>query len=249
MKNEIPRIFVGTLECGESEFEECCKSVNSQVNIYSKQIVISNLNEYDAHNALWEAWYREKENFDLFVKLDADTILSRPTALQEIFKLFENPEVTGAQILLHDYFTDSLIPGLNVFSKTVKFRNSLNKLFADRSDYNHKKVLKGEEVRDLAPIGWHCSNPSPRQAFHYGLHRALKKQKTVLEKCANAWLKNRDNSRAWALSGAMVANWTFRNSHNYSDKKFEKAFSTLQLDDNQIYKIENFVFSLLENKY
>lgn len=240
-----PKIFVGTLECGEAEFDQCCQAISSQKKVRAKQFIISNKTEFEAHSSLWAVWSKEKYNFDIFVKIDADTILSRPTALYEIHQLFRNKDITGVQILLQDYFTDSLMPGLNAFSKDVKFKDAKNKLFADHSDYNHNVVLKGEKVRHLAPIGWHCLNPNSKQAFHFGLHRALKKQSTVLQKCAHAWLKNRDNPRAWALLGAMRAGWRMKKNYDYSNKKFENAFNKIELNEKEIIKIKNYALSLI----
>jgi len=56
-------------------------------------------------------------------------------------------------------------------------------------------LLKGEAVRHLAPIGWHCRAPHPWQAFHFGLHRALKKQEAMIARCAAVWLVERDEAR------------------------------------------------------
>ena len=179
-----PKVFVGTMYCGESEFEECCDSINSQIGVKINHIIIKNKNEYDAHNLLWKEWSDSKKDYDIFIKIDADTIILRKTAFLEILDLFSNKKVTGVQILLHDYFTDSLIPGLNSFSNKVVFKKSKKRLFADHSDSNHEKVLKEKCVEHLAPIGLHCKKPHDRQSFHYGLHRKLKGQEEVLKVCS-----------------------------------------------------------------
>ena len=118
------KIFVGTLYSGESEFEACCKEIEKQIGVEVHQKVFSFLPEYAAHNELWSYWEKVKDNFDLFVKVDADTVLNDNFALLKISQLFNDIDVTGAQILLHDYFTDDLIAGLNVFSKQVIFKPS-----------------------------------------------------------------------------------------------------------------------------
>jgi hypothetical protein len=242
----VPRIFVGTLACGEAEFDNCCHAVATQQGVEVNHHVIANQPEFEAHNQLWDAWGRAKAGCDLFVKVDADTILSRPTALAEVFALFANPSVTGAQILLHDYFTDRLIAGLNAFSPVVTFRKSSRRLFADHADSNHNFLLKGEVVAHLAPIGWHCTHPHPRQAFHFGLHRALKKQHEVIRQCAKVWLEKRDVPRSWTLIGAMAAGWRLRKHFDYGDDRFERAFERFLMDDKRHAEAEAYALSLTD---
>lgn len=241
-----PRIFVGTLECGEAEFNECCCAIREQQSVIVTHHVISNQSEFEAHNLLWDAWGQAKSQHDLMVKVDADTVLSRATALAEIHALFADPAVTGAQILLHDYFTDRLIAGLNAFSPVVKFRHASSRLFVDHVDSNHNVVLKGKSVAYLAPIGWHCTHPHPRQAFHFGLHRALKKQHEVIRRCATVWLEKRDVPRSWALVGAMAAGWRLRKHFDYGDDRFERTFERFLIDDKRHAEAEAYALSLTD---
>ena len=244
----LPRIFVGTLSCGEAEFEEVCGAIALQEDVRVTHHIIENQPEFLAHNMLWQAWQEKRETHDLFVKVDADTILNRKTALAEIYALFSRPDVTGAQILLHDYFTDGLIAGLNAFSPKVRFRASRSRLFADHADYGHQIVLKGEIVAHLAPIGWHCKKPHPYQAFHYGFHRALKKQQDVLVRLALAWRASPEAGRAWALAGAATAKWWHRWGADYGNKSLQKAFSCLQDEGQRCKKVNDFVSCILESK-
>ena len=82
-------IFIGTLFNGESEFFEHSKAINSQDKVNYTHHVIKNLPEHEAHKQLWLDWESNQNKFDLFVKIDADTVLNRSTALYEITKLFE----------------------------------------------------------------------------------------------------------------------------------------------------------------
>lgn len=234
------------MACGEAEFEDCCHAVGEQLNVEVTHYVVADQPEFEAHNQLWEAWGQAKSGYDLMVKVDADTVLSRPTALAEIHALFADPAVTGAQILLHDYFTDRLIAGLNAFSPAVIFRQSSKRLFADHADSNHNVVLKGESVAHLAPIGWHCTHPHPRQAFHFGLHRALKKQHEIIKRCAGVWLVKRDEPRSWALIGAMAAGWRLRKHFDYGDDRFERAFERFLVDDKRHAETEAYALSLID---
>jgi hypothetical protein len=235
-----PRIFVGTLACGEAELPESRAAIAAQRGVSVTHLVIENQPELEAHNALWSAWEARKDDHDLFVKVDADTILIRDTALAEIAALFADPDVTGAQILLHDYFTDGLLPGLNAFSKDVTFTRATKRLTPDRVDKGHRTVLKGDPVQHLAPIGWHCRSPHSLQAFHFGLHRALKKQDEYIARCAEVWLRMRDEARGWALAGAMCAGWRTRRHFDYNDEKFRALFEAQNADAGRIQSVEKF---------
>jgi len=243
----LPRIFVGTLSCGEAEFEEACQAVQQQQGVLITHHVIADQPEYFAHNMLWQAWLEQRQAHDLFVKVDADTILNRQTALSEIAELFKNPEVTGAQILLQDFFTDGLIAGLNAFSPSVQFRPSRSRLFADHADFGHRTVLKGASVASLAPIGWHCRYPHPYQAFHYGFHRALKKQHDVVVKLARAWRANPIEGRSWALAGAASVQWWSFFGADYQNKTLKNSFSRLQDEDLRCKKVMDFAARILDS--
>jgi hypothetical protein len=238
-----PRVFVGTMTHGEAEFDACVAAIAAQTGVAVTHHIIRDQPELEAHNQLWSAWDMAKPSHDLFVKIDGDTILNRDTALAEIATLFSNPDVTGAQIPLHDYFTDDLINGLNAFSPAVKFRAAKRRLFADHADYGHKIVLKGQAVEHLAPIGWHCRNPRALQAFHYGFHRALKGQVDTVRKIARAYAANPDAAREWALAGAASARWWHFGS-DYRSRALNTAYTKLGNDNVRHARVDGYVRAL-----
>jgi len=224
------KIFVGTLFCGENDFETSKKAIQNQKNVTITHHIIQNLPEYEAHNSLWDAWDSSKETHDLFVKVDADTTLIRDDTLFEISKLFENNDrLTGVQCYLDDYFTDTKIFGLNCYSKKVSFNQTGNKLYCDRVDGNHDIVLRGNHLPDvLNPAGLHCHEASDVQAFHYGLHRRLKNQTQNIENVKLAWSKHNDRLRWFVLRGAenLVAAQFINRSFDYNDDFFQAVFET-----------------------
>ena len=235
-----PRVFFGTMYSGEAEFEQCKDAIYTQRGIESFQhAVIEGLPEKEAHNTLWKEWELSKDKFDLFVKVDADTILSDPEAVSRVWQLFsENPRVTGAQLRLFDFFTGDLIAGLNFFSPVVKFNTSPD-LYCDRVDTNHDVVMKGASVKHLEPIGFHCKNPNDGQAFHFGLHRMLKGQSSTLRKVWDRWSEQRDRARELALLGAAAAHFDRkvfeRAANSYNAEAFAGAFqiATEMMSDEQ----------------
>src|ERR1700680_4550668 len=123
--SELPKIFVGTMHMQEGDFQACLASIQAQENVVVSHVIISGLKEKEAHNALWNAWRQQGPYNDLFIKIDADTVLANTNILRNFWDLFQtNPRITGVQAPLHDYFTDSFINGLNSFSKKVVFNDT-----------------------------------------------------------------------------------------------------------------------------
>jgi hypothetical protein len=100
-------------------------------------------------------------------------VFTRESALREIVGLFrDNPEADHARTVVHDWFSDSLIMGLHVYSSRVRWESSDEPLFVDTLP-----EFPGCEVSlwsAPAPFVDHCPDPSPRQAFFFGVHRAVK---------------------------------------------------------------------------
>lgn len=243
----LPRVWFGTMYSGEAELALCQAHVSTQNGLQEiLQHVVMELPEKEAHNSLWAEWARVKDQFDLFVKVDADTIIEDPGTVARVWMLFEgNPRVTGVQLRLHDYFTDSLISGLNFFSTKVEFNTSPD-LYCDRVDSNHDIVLKGEAVKHLEPGGKHCAFPNDAQAFHFGLHRMLKGQRDTLEKVYHAYEKYQDRARGLALIGAheaIVEAEGFLKENSYTSKKVKNWISIVEdMNDNHVKTIvESFV--------
>lgn len=223
-----PRVFFGTMNSGEGEFEKCCESISKQKDLQNnRHFVVSGLKEVEAHNTLWDAWESEKADFDLFVKVDADTILWDGIVSQVWRGAFQaDPRVTGVQLKLFDFFTEAPISGLNFFSPRVRFARSSG-LYPDRVDSGHDVVLKGKDVEFLGFAGSHCSAPTEIQAFHFGFHRMLKGQYDVLRRVYDAWKRESTLSpdydkqkRTFALMGALQASLNLPASANYDDTFF-----------------------------
>lgn len=225
MTVKIPQVFVGTMYCGEGNFDECNKQIARQQGVNIQRVIIANLPEKEAHNRLWQSWRGVQHNgFDMFVKVDADTVLAHDEVIQEFWSLMSSdPRITGIQAPLLDYFTDGYINGLNCFSPKVTFRDTADVLFCDRQvDVDHDLVVKSDNVSQrLRPAGYHCYHPTEAQAFHFGLHRALKGQRQVIDLIKSAWHRHGDRNRALALIGAACAPTFHDGGFNYVDERFK----------------------------
>lgn len=219
------RVLVITLANGENELDECVGAIKSQRNVDIEHVIISGKNEFEAHKEFGLIWNRRRNEFDNLVKIDADSILMSKDALFGVVKLFKNRDVTGVQVKMLDYFSNSLISGINAFSNKVEFITPRYRLYPDHSDIGHNIVLKGESVRFLEPIAWHCKYPSNRQSFFFGYRRRLKKQTDTLAKVAKEWLVNFDDSRKWALIGSYSAEHKQFKKFRFTSSKVDQAFN------------------------
>lgn len=202
-----PKILVGTLSCSEAEVALCCEQIANQSGVDIHHVLFENLTELEAHRKIFGLWNEKRSNYDLFVKIDADTVLNSKDALINAWSFFENDtDVTAIQVGLYDFFTKKMIAGLNMFRPNVYFDLPEDKLFCDRVKENgHRKVLTIEDTKSLYPIGDHCRFPSDKQAFHFGYRRWAKGQVEIIRDLLNSWLIEPEIGRLWALSGVYVA--------------------------------------------
>lgn len=233
MSVNIPKVFVGTMYCGEGDFAMCCEAVRTQTSVQIEQVIIKDMPELEAHNALWQAWRDvQHTGYDLFIKVDADTVLAHDRVALEIFQMVQaNPRITGIQAPLHDYFTDSFIDGLNSFTPKVTFQDGRDKLCCDRNvDVNHDVVVKSASVvQSLRPAGRHCYFATPLQAFHFGLHRTLKGQHDVMARVKAAWQRDHSadfsDNRSYALLGSLMSrSFNKTDGFNYGNAQVHHAF-------------------------
>lgn len=235
----LPRVFIGTMFAGEGDLQACIDSVRMQKNVDVKHHIISNLPEKEAHNKLWQAWRDAKHEQDMFVKLDADTMLAGSVILESFWTLMSsNPRITGIQAPLADFFTDGAINGLNCFHPRVTFNDTSSDLFCDRGiDVDHDIVIKSKDVPpELRPAGYHCYNASDEQAFHFGLHRMLKGQVDVISRVRLAYRRNPERKRGLALIGASMASNFSGGEFNYTDQRFRVAFEASTKNYNELVR-------------
>ena len=171
--NKEPRILVGTLYCGENEFEALKESLQEQTYTHWEHIVYKNLPNKEAHDQLYRTFMEQQDDFDLFLKLDADMVFRSSEGLRRIVDLFrETDELDHLTLAVRDWYSDSLIEGLHTFSDRARWDTGDESRFVDPSP-----TIPGQK-RKLwsapAPVVNHSPDPSPFQAFRFGVHRALK---------------------------------------------------------------------------
>lgn len=179
------RVLIGTLYSGENEFHKCVEATRAQSYLNWEHQVYSHLPNKAAHDTLYADFMRRCADFDLFVKLDADMVFVNSESLGKIVALFQaDPELDVVTSAVYDWYSDSLVIGMHAYSRRVTWESGEEDLFVDyHASFPGRKVVLR---RAPAPLVIHSPDPSPIQAFRFGIHRALK-----------AFQPGRDSFEAW----------------------------------------------------
>lgn len=213
---ESPRVLVGTLYCGENEFDALKASLQEQTYPHWDHVVYKNLPNKEAHDRLYRTFMEQQDDFDLFLKLDADMVFRSDEGLRQIVRIFgENPDLDHLTLAVRDWYSDSLIEGLHTFSSNVSWSAIDDDRFVDPSPEVPRRHFKLWD--DPAPVVDHSPDPFPFQAFRFGVHRALKViqperwrmrymqtrgQWSLLERCWEHFQSMRDRRLGLAILGA-----------------------------------------------
>lgn len=235
------KLLVGTLYSSENEYDECIKSITNQSYVDFDHIIIKDLPNKEAHTTLFSSFLQNKDKYNYLIKVDADMVISDPQFFAKIVaKMAELPEIQILSIAVHDFFSDQLIYGLNTYRNTVRWDFDKENLFVDIPEVGPNGYLFDD--RELAPAAVHCADPSPYQAFHYGVHRGLKmvqpEQKTIressrrakwsgMEKTWEHYQRTKDRRLALACIGAEFA---YAGMFNINDLDVPNPKMKLMLD-------------------
>lgn len=168
------RLLVGILYCGEKEFERCIDSIKNQSFQDFDYFVIENKPNKEAHDLLYQKFMEGASQYNYFLKIDADMVLTRNTFFEEVISEMEGDlSFDDLQIAVQDGFTDALIYGLHVYRNNVTWDisegNSM--IFVDRIE---KIKRRKNDNSKLAPAAYHADDPHNFHAYHYGIHKAMK---------------------------------------------------------------------------
>lgn len=182
---------------GENEFEACKEALASQSYTNHELVTIENKPNREAHHTLYRTIMEHADEFDLFVKLDADMVFKNDGALERIVDLFASePALDQAVFAVHDFIPDKLSWGMHTFSNRVKWDLDEEALFVDPNP--HYPGKKMDIWNDIEPLVDHAPDPLPYHAFHFGLHRGLK---------AFQWGRISAHPQAIGMWGALEATW------------------------------------------
>jgi hypothetical protein len=240
-----PRILVGTLYSGENEFEAMKASLQEQTYSHWKHVVYKNLPNKEAHDRLYRTFMDQQDNFDLFLKLDADMVLKTREGLNIVANIFkQKPDLDHLTLAVHDWYSDELIDGLHTFSNKVTWSATNDERFVDPAP--DRKGIRLKIWHRPAPIVNHSPDPHPLQAFRFGLHRALKVvqserpsvrlgksrlQWDILKKCWKKFLASSDKRLGLAcLAATLTINEKIIGVHyDEEGKELKKEFKKYEM--------------------
>lgn len=217
------KIFVGTMFSGENELAKCISAIRTQHDVEITHYIVRNKREIEAHRDLYSTWNDVKNNYDMFVQVDADTVLIKPSLMQRVIvelRAAKEEGFTSLQYPLLDLLTEQSILGLNCYHPDVVFNVPNDEVYCDRSTSNNKTKLMKIEA------GYHSPDPTYQQAFHFGLHRGLKNQEPRwAPHITGAWKANGDDRRLMALLGFKASkDFSEHKKTSYHDDEFNEAF-------------------------
>lgn len=168
-----PKVLAGILYTIENEFEDCKNAIANQQNAHVQYFVLNNLPKKVAHDTLFKTFEAHYEDYDFFVKVDADMVIENGNLFFQVSKLFkQHSKIKMITVPVWDFFSGRLINGMHFFRNNVKWnRTADEQVFTDDAPVLKIEIL---QAPDLAPAALHCSDPSAFQAFHYGMHKAIK---------------------------------------------------------------------------
>ncbi|WP_421875639.1 hypothetical protein [Marinoscillum sp.] len=169
------RILIGILHCIENEFEDCLTALKAQTYQDWDYFVLRNMPNKEAHDSLYAEFMNKACDFDLFLKVDADMVITRNTFLQELIdQMNVNELFNHFRIGVFDHFTKRIIHAMHVYRSDVKWYKNEELYFVDmvNNQVRTKTFIKASDP--LVPAANHCPNPSSFQSFHFGLHKVSK---------------------------------------------------------------------------
>jgi hypothetical protein len=172
MQKRNPKVLVITMYCGEPQFQRCIESVAKQKEVLCEHQFVKHKPNVEAHRELYEIINNSREDYDFFVKLDADMEFSSGQALIKILSLLQL-NTDHLTIPVFDFFINDDMPGLSVFSNRVFFDTAnMDNLYVDRLNIAYPGVRQSENKSQQ--LVYHCYKPSKEQCVAFGVHRALK---------------------------------------------------------------------------
>jgi len=233
------RVLVGMMFAGENEYEQAKLALANQSHKNHELIEIKNLPNKEAHDTLYSAFMKQSNDFDYFLKLDADMVFAHENVLNDMVKTHQRYELAHLFAWVNDCPSGIKIPGIQMFKSDTKWLGSNEQLSVD-----YPPEVNGKSQAFIYK-DWinHMPNPDDYQLFRYGVHKALKslqpdrESKNINKGILHLTILNgiarnvKNNPKLWlSLIGATLV--------------YEKAFSSIDYNGDQTIKF----FDILNNR-
>lgn len=240
---------------GEGDYEKSKESIFSQEGIIPTLYEVKNLPMKEAHVAIYSYWNEHKDEYDMFVKLDADFVLVSNTKVIEVWNAIKDTNLSVIGIWVHDFIRNRLIPALMFGNRYCTFNiDHVNSKAA--FDVNVYQIEAGYRFDDpkiastLAPAAYHGYYSTPMQTFAQGVKRRIRRggQWDVYDIVKHEFISNPELLRFMFLIGWELGGTLLSNDYNYTDEKFIEYYNKI-IDiinnSNHDFKVSNVLSKLI----
>lgn len=212
------KVFVGTLYSGENEFAESRASVVAQTYEGVTHEIIEYLPNKEAHDTLYARFMSLQDEYDVFIKLDADMVFRDHRSVEKIVSFFrKHPKLDHLILTVHDYYTDTSLFGIHCYSNRCRWKPSGEELFVDpfpqiggeriklsaaKPDSNLVNHAFGQTEKSAYAFGYHKVSKVVQQGRYSTNYKMLSSHWRNIELLVRAYLASRDPIRLVAISGA-----------------------------------------------
>ena len=217
---------------GEGDYELCKKSVYDQEGIIPSLYEVKNRPMREAHEMIYSYWNEYKDNFDMFVKLDADCILTSNTKVLDVWNAIKDTNIAVIGIWTQDFIRNRLIPALMFGNRhcTFNIENVRSKAAFDTDVYQIETGYRFDDTAiaaTLAPSAYHGYYSTTMQTFAQGVKRRIRRggQWDIYEIVRTEFNKNPETLRFMFLIGWALGERILANDYNYTDAKFVEYFN------------------------
>jgi len=234
MSEEKIKVLFLVMYSGEGDYEQCIEAAKNQVGIEYDFFEVKNLSLKDAHIAIYSYWNEHKDDYDMFVKLDADMVLINQTKVIDVWNEIKNTKLALLCVWVDDFLRKRLVPGMIFGTRHCTFNidNVINgeKAVFDTGMYVVESgyTFTDQSIADkLAPSALHGYYSLPIQLFAQGVKRRLRRggQWDIYQIVQNEFLVNPDKLRFMFLIGWALAENILSNDYNYNDSKFIEYYN------------------------
>lgn len=170
VEDKEPKVLVGILYVGEPEFETLIKLLRHQKGVKLKIHIIKNKENLEAHKSLYSYFNANSDDFDYFIKIDADMLPIDDLAIWKFISEF--PAGYNHYVKpVYDYVTRRGIYGIHLFKSDCFWIFKEDTYFVDPSPDNSIQYV--DKIDDKFIFN-HCAKMDNYFYFHFGIHRANK---------------------------------------------------------------------------
>jgi len=252
--NKSIKVLFLVMYSGEGDYDYCIQSVHTQEGIIPTLYEVKNLPMRDAHESIYSYWNNHKDEYDMFIKLDADCVLYNSTKVLDVWNAIKETNIAVIGVWTQDFVRNRQIPALMFGNRhcTFNIENVNSKAAFDTNVYVIEDGYRFDDpgiASALAPSAYHGYYSTPMQTFAQGVKRRIRRggQWDIYEIVCNEFAHNPEILRFMFLIGWELGESILVDNYNYTDAKFVKYFNRvndLVNNSNHKFEISNIISNL-----